>query len=188
MEMEIDKILEEIENLVASSNRVPFLDKVMIDDVELFRLMDVLRSELPRQIQEAGDIVNRRDEIISAAQMEAERLVDGAKREAEQTIERANAYAQKAVDENEIVVRAKEQEKAIMDQTMAAAQQMKDETELLSSEPVLMIMPTRFLTMYWRLWAVPCRLFRRPRASLIISSNIGYVLIRMSQMRHPFLL
>ncbi len=134
MEMEIDKILEEIENLVASSNRVPFVDKVMIDDVELFRLMDVLRSELPRQIQEAGDIVNRRDEIISAAQMEAERLVDGAKREAEQTIERANAYAQKAVDENEIVVRAKEQEKAIMDQTMAAAQQMKDETEQYATQ------------------------------------------------------
>ncbi len=127
--MEIENILEEIENLVASSNRVPFLDKVMIDDVELFRLMDVLRSELPREIQDARDIVKRRDAIIQAAQTEADRLVDGAKREANQTIEQAKAYAQKAVEENEIVLQAREQERQIMDQTMAAANKLKTETE-----------------------------------------------------------
>lgn len=127
--MEIDKILEEIENLVAASNRVPFLDKVMIDDVELFRLMDVLRSELPREIEDAYDIVKRRDDIIQAAQAEADRLLDGAKREASQTVEQAKAYAQKAVDESEIVQQAKEQERQIMDQTMAAANKLKEETE-----------------------------------------------------------
>ncbi len=132
--MGIDNILEEIENLVASSNRVPFLDKVMIDDVELFRLMDVLRSELPREIQDAQDIVARKDDIISAAQAEADRLVEGAKTEANQTVERAKAYAQKAVEESEIVRQAHEEERVIKEQTMAWAQQMKAETEQYSSD------------------------------------------------------
>lgn len=127
--MEIDKILEEIENLVASSGRMPFVDKIMVDDSELYRLMDLLRAELPKQIQEANEIVSRRDETIEAAQSEAARIVDRANREAAQTIEKANAYAQKAIDQNEIILAAREQEKAIMEQTMAAAQQLKAETE-----------------------------------------------------------
>ena len=132
--MEIDNILEEIENLVASSNRVPFVDKVMIDDVELFRLMDVLRSELPREIQDAYDIVKRRDDIIQAAQAEADRLLEGAKREATQTVEQAKSYAQKAVEESEIVQQAKAQERQIMEQTMAQAQQLKTETEQYAAD------------------------------------------------------
>ena len=132
--MEIDNILEDIENLVATSNRVPFLDKVMIDDVELFRLMDVLRSELPREIQDAFDIVKRPDDIIQAAQAEADRLVEGAKREANQTIEQAKAFAQKAAEESEIVRQAREQEQEIREQTMAWAQQMKAETEQYSND------------------------------------------------------
>ncbi|MCR5176717.1 MAG: ATPase [Anaerovibrio sp.] len=132
--MEIDNILEEIENLVAGSNRVPFVDKVMIDDVELFRLMDVLRSELPTQIQEACDIVKKRDEIVQAAKMEADRLVEGAKREADHTIEQAKAYAKKAVEQNEIVLQAKAQEKKIMDETMEAANKLKKDTEDYSNQ------------------------------------------------------
>ena len=132
--MEIDNILEEIENLVASSNRVPFVDKVMIDDVELFRLMDVLRSELPREIQDAYDIVKRRDDIIQAAQAEADRLLEGAKREATQTVEQAKSYALKAVEESEIVQQAKAQERQIMEQTMAQAQQLKTETEQYAAD------------------------------------------------------
>ena len=132
--MEIDNILEESENLVASSNRVPFVDKVMIDDVELFRLMDVLRSELPREIQDAYDIVKRRDDIIQAAQAEADRLLEGAKREATQTVEQAKSYAQKAVEESEIVQQAKAQDRQIMEQTMAQAQQLKTETEQYAAD------------------------------------------------------
>lgn len=127
--LKINAVLEEIENYVADAKRLPLWDRVMIKDDELFHLMDKLRQELPREVSDAIEVCSRRDEILAAAQAEAEQIVAKASSEAEEIMEKANSYAKKTVDESALVVQANEQARNIMEQTEAQAKQLKADTE-----------------------------------------------------------
>ena len=107
--MSVENIIEEIEDFISHSQRVPVFGKMMIDDTELFHLVDNLRSELPREIDNAVEICQQRDEIIEAAQQEAARILDNANHEAASTMQRAQEFAQKAVEESTLVKQAQEQ-------------------------------------------------------------------------------
>jgi len=123
--MAVNDILEKIENLVVDAHRVVFTNKCIIEENDLYRLVDDLRGELPLEIQQSVEIVQEKQAIIDEANEQAAKIV-----------EQAKAYAVKLTEENEIVQQAKEQarlimqqtqeqEKEIMEKTMQSSQQLK---------------------------------------------------------------
>lgn len=115
--MAIDEILDEIENLVVEARRVPFTNKCVIEDDDLIRLIDDLRSELPQEIQEASRLVQ-----------DQQRIIDEAKRDANKILEQAKSYAIKLTNEHEIVKQAQDQSNEIMEKTMQSANELKGDS------------------------------------------------------------
>lgn len=127
--LKIDAVLEEIESYVAGAHRMPLLDRVMVKDDDLFHLMDKLRQELPREVNDAIEVCQRRDEIIQAAQIEAAQILEKATQEAEELKAKANEYAQRTVDENSLILQTNQKAKEIMDQTDEQVKRVREETE-----------------------------------------------------------
>ena len=111
----VDEILDEIENLVVDGSHIPLTNRLVIDEPDLTRLLDHLREELPKELQNAHEILDGKDAILNEARSEAERIIS-----------QAREYAEKLTDENKIVQESREKAELIMEQAIA---QQKDITE-----------------------------------------------------------
>jgi vacuolar-type H+-ATPase subunit H len=73
--VEVMKVLDEIEELVDGSGRVPLTGKVIIEAEALLDRVDRIRSLLPEELRQAQWVSKERDRILNDAQKEAEELL-----------------------------------------------------------------------------------------------------------------
>ena len=115
--MAVRDTLNQIEDLVASSSHLWFTDRIMINDNDLIHLVEELRQELPLELERADEIMRERDKIIMSAQQEATNIVNQAKERAAQI-----------VDENDLVIKAREKSQAVISQAQAQEQEIVERT------------------------------------------------------------
>ena len=115
--MDLLKSLHELEELVANSSHFLLTNKCLINEDELVRLIDNIRSEWPSALSEAEEITRNRDKILADAHAEAKNI-----------IEQAKAYAQKKVSEHEVIKSANSQAKYIHNSSMQYSGQIFDYT------------------------------------------------------------
>ncbi|MBQ1470223.1 ATP synthase subunit B family protein [Schwartzia succinivorans] len=111
--MAVSNILDEIENLVVDGKHIVFTNKSIIEEPDLVRLIDDLRNELPLELQQAEQVMQDKEAILTEAREEAERIVNQAKE-----------YANHLVDESEVVKQSQEKAALIMEQTKAQEQEI----------------------------------------------------------------
>ncbi|GBG54933.1 hypothetical protein SPFL3102_01198 [Sporomusaceae bacterium FL31] len=121
--MAIEEILDEIENILVDSTRVPFTNKLVIEEDDIIRLLDELRDVLPQEIKDAAKIVSERQRILEEAQKEAQNIVDQAK-----------VYVTKLTDENIISKQAQEQANEIVLQARKAARDLQQESVVYAED------------------------------------------------------
>ena len=73
--MEIFTLLENLENLLEDSTKVPFSTKVLVDREELSEIVEDIRLKLPDEIKQAKWVKEERQRIIADAGKEAESIV-----------------------------------------------------------------------------------------------------------------
>lgn len=110
----IDKLLDDLENILVDAARVPFTNKRVIEEDELARFIDDFRANMPREIVEAKRIVNDR-----------QRILDDAHKEAQNIVEQAKSYIVKLTDEHVITKQAQEQAAEIVNQAKKNAQNLQ---------------------------------------------------------------
>ena len=101
--MKVLELLDEIEEIVDTASGIPLSGKIMVDSNELLEIVKEIRTELPEEIQQARWIKNERDRILGEAKNEYETIIRTAEEEAEDLI-----------DNNHIMVRAKERAEQLM--------------------------------------------------------------------------
>lgn len=121
--MSIEKILEEMENLLLDAPRVPLTNKRVVEEDDLARLIDELREEFPGEIMEATRIMQDRQHILEDAQKQAQNIVDQAK-----------SYITKLTDENIITQQAQEQANEIVLQARKAARDLQNESYIYAED------------------------------------------------------
>ncbi|MDD2402534.1 MAG: ATPase, partial [Clostridia bacterium] len=77
--MEIMSLLDEFENVVEESSRIPMTGKVIINEDILYNFLDKLRATMPEAIREAEWILREREKMISEAEKEAETIIETGK-------------------------------------------------------------------------------------------------------------
>lgn len=112
--MDILRLVDDLEDIIETSNSVPLTGKVMVEKEEVLSILDQLRSELPREITEATQIKSDKAMIIDEAHKEAEQIKEAAK-----------AHAEKLIDEDELVVKANERAQEIMNRANAESEQIR---------------------------------------------------------------
>ena len=102
--MEIFTLLEELEDLLEKSKRLPFRHKSLVDKEEILEIIKEIRLKLPDELKQAKWIKEERQRILVEAQNEA----DGIIKEAENRII-------SMIDEHEITRKAYEKKVEIIE-------------------------------------------------------------------------
>ncbi|MGI6145709.1 MAG: ATP synthase F0 subunit B [Clostridia bacterium] len=111
--MEIMRLLEEFENVVEESSRIPMTGRVIIHEDILYKYLDGFRAMLPETIREAEWVIREKDRIIKQAEKEADTIVETAKSKLE-----------KIAGESEIVKEAKAQGEEIINNARNVAREI----------------------------------------------------------------
>lgn len=114
--MEVLSLLEKLESILGASTRVPATRKALVDVGKALELLDRIREALPRDLQEAEELLARRDSILNQALMEARRIKAAADDE-----------ARARVEENEVTREAYQRAEAILNEA-------RNRADLLLSE------------------------------------------------------
>ena len=74
--------IDQLEDLVSNSKRLPMSHKVIVDEDEFIQLMDEIRSSIPMEIRDAQRLLKERERLIGEAQDQAARIISDAQRRA----------------------------------------------------------------------------------------------------------
>ena len=111
--MAVTDTLKKLEDLVADASHLPFSDKALVNDDEIVHLIEELRMDLPKELNRATE-----ENILARARDEAKDIIDA-----------AQVRANQLLDENEIVIQAKERARIIMQQTQEQARDIMEEAQ-----------------------------------------------------------
>lgn len=141
-------LIDELEQYVAEATRVPLTGKALLDEDELYAILDQIRRHIPGEIRRALEIVaqeeqllrdahQRRDTIIQEAEMKRDRILEDAenrrdimlaasKQEAEKRVADAKREAQRLISETEVLQEAKREAEEILQSARKAAKELQD--------------------------------------------------------------
>ncbi len=139
------EILDELENLIGASRRLPFSSSVVINEEDALDLVDRARLGLPQEVVEAHHTLVDSERIIHAAEDEAETLLAGAQAQAAETVALARAEAERLVveaqaraaqlvSESEVVRTARERADELTTQAQVAATAVQKEADAYARE------------------------------------------------------
>lgn len=77
--MDVMELLDRLESLASEAKRVPLTAKVMVEEAELFDLIEALRQQMPQELTQAKWVLRDRDRVLGEARAEAERIIGQAK-------------------------------------------------------------------------------------------------------------
>ena len=79
--MDVLLLIDRLDDIVRDGKPARLGGQVRLDRESAFALVDEMRAAIPEEIRQARFIVNARDEMLSEAKLEAERIVQEAREE-----------------------------------------------------------------------------------------------------------
>lgn len=113
--MNTEQLLEDLETLVETSNRIPMTTKRMVEEDEMMRIIDSIQESLPLELEESRRIVAEKDSVLADA-----------KKQAEDLIAQAKEYISKLTAESEIVKAAQEQANEIIANANKSSEELRN--------------------------------------------------------------
>ena len=128
--MDFDQALQELQQLYASSSRVPgFRKKVMVDADEFAAVLNSIRTVMPADVQEARQILLQKDSILNQAYLEAQRVKTSAEDEVAAQLHAAQEEHQAKVGEAEVTKTATTKAQETVDQAMNEAEDIVQDAQ-----------------------------------------------------------
>ena len=121
----LDQIFDDLYNLISEANRIPLTDKIIVEESDLSAILDDLKEAIPKEVKNAGKVLEDSKNILNSAREEAAATVEKANAEAEHIITAAKEEAERLVRQEEIVRQAEMLSKDIK----ASAQRDEDEVK-----------------------------------------------------------
>jgi len=100
--------INNLEDLVVHAKRVPVTGRAMIDADRLVELIDQMRLAVPRNVQEASEVLDRREQIISQTMLDARRVRASAESEARTLVDESELTRSAKKRSDEIVAEGEE--------------------------------------------------------------------------------
>ncbi len=121
--MDALEMIDKIEEMVEKSKKLPFSSNAIINENEIYDLLDELRSILPEELKQARWIVKEREGMIEEAKRQSSRIVKDAE-------ERARVL----VSETEVLKNANKKAEELMSMVEAKARTIRLEAEDYADE------------------------------------------------------
>ena len=104
--MEILDLIDKLEAMATHAKRMPITGRAMIDADRLVELIDQMRLTVPRNIQEAQEVLDRREQIVNQTMLDARRIRATAETDARALVEESELVKTAKVRGEEILVDA----------------------------------------------------------------------------------
>jgi F0F1-type ATP synthase membrane subunit b/b' len=88
VDIDILYLVDRLENLIASSRRMPLVNQIMVKEADILSIIDQMRTSIPDEIKQARRILQDKERILAQAQAEASKLKARAQEEAEEAVNR----------------------------------------------------------------------------------------------------
>jgi len=111
-------LVDRLENLIATSRRMPLVSQIIIKESDILNIVDQLRTTIPDEIKQARRIIQDKERILAQAQADANALLARAREESEQAVNREGLLKAAEARSQELVRRAEEE-----------AEQLKNEAD-----------------------------------------------------------
>jgi vacuolar-type H+-ATPase subunit H len=111
-------LLDQLEEVLGAGSHLPLTSRTLVDEQEILDILDQIRVSIPEEIKAARRVSQDRDQLISEARVEADRII----REAE---ERAAGR----VAEHTLVRSAETRAAEIEDRALRTAEQVRHDAE-----------------------------------------------------------
>jgi len=130
--LDILELIDRLEGLVAEARRLPVGGGAVISRQRLLDLVDRMRVAVPLEVYEARDLLEKRDEVLAAAQEEAGRLLAQAAEEVEARLKETAVV--KAAEERgrQLLVQAQERAQQLMKEAEEQARARLDDAQAVS--------------------------------------------------------
>lgn len=116
--MDALKVIEEFEDLISKSKRLPLTSNIIINEGKIYEFLDRLKASFPEEFKQARWIVKERDQVLDDSRKEADRIV-----------KEAQENANKLVSETEIIKKAHRESEIIIKQAETKARGIRLEAE-----------------------------------------------------------
>jgi cell division septum initiation protein DivIVA len=113
-EQDLLALLDELEGYLAESSRIPLTGRILVNEQEIFEIIDRLRQSIPEALHQAQKI-NR----------ERERLLQQAREEGDALINESRAYAERMLRESVITQKAQEEADRIMEEARRVSREIR---------------------------------------------------------------
>ena len=119
--MNLANIINQLESLIESGRKVPVANKTLVDTEQVLSMIDQLRAALPKDIQEAKEMLEKREQILNQSLAEAKRV-------------KATAISESKalLDQNELVKEAQKKAEELLDDSQRRAQRLIEQAEIES--------------------------------------------------------
>ncbi|MEE8370324.1 MAG: hypothetical protein V3S00_06110 [Dehalococcoidia bacterium] len=116
--MDILDLIDRLEQLAGDARRLPVGGGLVVSRQRLLDLVDRMRVAVPHEVYDAREVLERRDELLTAAQEEAGRL-----------LAQVQAEVEERITETEIMKAAEERGREVLLQAERRAQELAKEAE-----------------------------------------------------------
>jgi hypothetical protein len=127
-------LVDRLENLIASSLRMPLLNQIVIKEGDILNIVDQLRTSIPDEIKQARRIIQEKERIIAQAQTDASALLAKAREEADKAVSRESLLRAAEERAKEILRRSEEQAQQLTRRAEAEGEQLKNEADAYVAE------------------------------------------------------
>jgi hypothetical protein len=132
--MDILYLVDRLENLIASSRRMPLLNQIIIKEGDILAIVEQMRTSIPDEIKQARRIIQDKERILAQAQADASTLLAKAREEADKAVSREHLLRAAEERAREILRRSEEQAQQVARRADAESEQLKDEADAYVAE------------------------------------------------------
>ena len=125
---DIQDALNQIEEAVLDSPRLPVMGRTMINEDDLLDQLDAVRLNLPGAFQEAQQLLEQRDEIIGDAERYAQNIVTTAEKQAAVILNETTILRQAEQQAQQLRLQVEQECAALRSQTMMEIEQLQAQT------------------------------------------------------------
>lgn len=100
--LELQRQLQQLEEIILGSPRLPLTRRTLVDEEQLLKQLDQVRLSLPTTIREAEEVLRLKEEILTRSQEYAEGVVKQAKQRAAQILDERGIIQQAELEAQQI--------------------------------------------------------------------------------------
>ena len=132
--MDILYLLDRLENLIASSRRMPLMNQIILKEADILSIVDEMRTVIPNEIQQARRIVQDKERILAQANAEATNIVSRARAESERAMNREGLLRAADGRSQELIRQAEAQAQELVQQAKVHTGHLKNDADAYVSE------------------------------------------------------